>query len=68
MPQPYPEPMTQGLRALCIKDQNHTKLPSKTGAECILNTPISWVNAGRGANQAQRMERPRHQPLLTLPQ
>lgn len=67
-PQPYPEPMTQGLRALCIKDQNHTELPRNAGVECILNTPISWVNADRGANQAQRKEHPRHQPLLILPQ
>lgn len=58
MPQPYPETMTQGLRALCIKDQNHTEPPSNAGAECILNIPTFWAGKGKGreANQAQRKE------------
>lgn len=31
VPQPDPELMTQGLRALCIEDQNHTEPPATQG-------------------------------------
>lgn len=69
VPQPYPEPMTQRLRALCINDQNHTEPPSNAGAECILNIPTFWAGKGKGreANQAQRKEHHSQRPLLTLP-
>lgn len=49
-PQTYPESHDRGIKGIVHQGSN-------ARAECILNIPTFWVNAGREANQARRKDR-----------